>query len=295
MCDWAACMRRGDFAAAWAVSDRLRRAGITVPHSSVPRHLQSVWDGSPFDGAHVLVRCYHGLGDTIQFIRYMSLLRARARHVTVWAQPGLMALLRGVRGIDRLLPLHDGVPPVDYDVDIEVMELPWAFRTTLDTIPNAVPYIEVQPLPLEATGKPAVGLVWRAGDWDCERSIPFARLSPLFDRAGSWYIVQRGSGAAECPADFGYRRTSDDIVDTARLIKALDLLISVDSMPAHLAGAIGTPVWTLLNADPDWRWMDAGDCSPWYPSMRLFRQQRKGDWDPVIASAAAALESFGRT
>jgi hypothetical protein len=239
----------------------------------------------------VLVRCYHGLGDTIQFIRYAPLIKEIAREVIVWAQPALLPLLRTVRGIDRLLPLHDGAPEVEYDVDVESMELPHIFRTTLATIPAEIPYLHVTPAALPRHGRLAVGLVWAAGDWEhARRSMPFPLCAPLAAVPEMvLYILQRGPALAQYQHGAGILSGSDDVVETARLMRALDLVISVDTMPAHLAGALGVPVWTLLDAAADWRWMEGREDSPWYPTMRLFRQERPGAWEPVMARVVAAL------
>jgi len=133
---WMQHMRRGDFEAAWRVSDRVLRVRSGVPCDHLPRHLQYFWDGRPLDGKRVLIRCYHGLGDTIQFVRYAPFVRARAREVILWVQPKLFPLFRSVPGIDLLLPLHDGLPDVDFDTSVEIMELPHVFRTTTSTIPG---------------------------------------------------------------------------------------------------------------------------------------------------------------
>jgi hypothetical protein len=287
---WMRHMRRGDFAAAWEISDRVLRQRGEVSSRDLPRHLQSVWDGEPLDGKRVLVRCYHGLGDTIHFIRYVPLVKAVAAEVIVWAQPELLPLLRGVRGIDRLLPLHHGKPEAGYDIDVEIMELPHVFRTTLQTLPAEIPYLHVQPARIPDDAQPAVGIVWRAGDWDERRSIPFPLLAPLARVPGiALHVLQRGSGLAERPAGFGIVSGTDDVLQAARVMRALDLVISVDSMPAHLAGALGVPVWNLLHAEADWRWMEGRTDSPWYPTMRLFRQEQPGEWEPVISRVAAAL------
>ncbi|HLL82604.1 MAG TPA: hypothetical protein VK420_08120, partial [Longimicrobium sp.] len=257
----------------------------------LPRHEQWVWDGRPLAGRRVLVRCYHGLGDTLQFIRYAPRLRAVAREVIVWAQPELIPLLATAHGIDRLLPLHDGAPDVEYDTDVEVMELTHLFRDTPATLPADVPYLHAAPAPLPRDGRLAVGLVWKAGDWDERRSIAPGLLAPLAEIRGvELHVLQRGPGLAERPPGFGTDSGSDDVLATARVMRALDLVITVDSMPAHLAGALGVPTWTLLHADPDWRWMEGRDDSPWYPTMRLIRQERAGDWAGVAARVAAELE-----
>ena len=286
-------MLRGEFEGAWRVSDAVLRARAGVPCGHLPRHLQYFWDGSPLAGRRVLVRCYHGLGDTIQFIRYAPLVKGIAAEVTFWAQPALIPLLATVRGVDRLLPLHDGAPDAEYDADVEIMELPHVFRTTLSTIPAEVPYIHVAPAPLPRDGRPAVGLSWRAGEWDERRSIPFPLLGPLTQIPGvAWYIFQRGPGAEERPAGFGLVPAADSLYEEARSMRSLDLLISVDTMTAHLAGALGVPVWNLLQRDADWRWMEGRDDSPWYPTMRLFRQERPGDWEPVVARVTTELKKM---
>ncbi len=290
---WFRAMRRGDLAAAWEASDAILRAHAGVPCWHRPRHEQWVWDGTPLNGKRVLVRCYHGLGDTIQFIRYLPLVKQVAAETVVWAQPALLPLLRTADGIDRLEPLHDGAFEGEYDVDVEVMELAHVFRSTIDTLPNTVPYLHADPAPLGRDGRLAVGLVWRAGDWDERRSIPFHLLAPLAQIPGvDFHVLQRGPALDECPADFGTRSGADDVLEAARVIRALDLVITVDSMPAHLAGALGVPVWTLLMHEPDWRWMLDREDSPWYPTMRLFRQRAPGDWAPVIRRVASELHAL---
>ncbi len=289
---WMRHMRAGEWEAAWRVSDRVRASHAGQPCWHLPRHEQRVWDGTPLDSRRVLVRCYHGLGDTLQFIRYAPLVKRVAAEVVVWAQPTLLPLLRTAAGIDRLLPLHDGDAGIDYDVDVEVMELPYVFRTTLHTVPAGVPYLHADPAPLEKRGALAVGIAWKAGEWDERRNVPYRLLAPLAAIPGvELHVLQRGSGLAEREPAFGVLSGSDDPLQAARVMRALDLVISIDSMPAHLAGALGVPVWTLLHADPDWRWMQDRDDSPWYPTMRLFRQERAGEWEPVIARVAEELRS----
>jgi len=279
--EWDRLARAGRLADAWRVSDRIRSRHGSLRDGSVPRHYQQVWDGSPFAGRRVLVRCYHGLGDTLQFIRYATPLRHLASHVTVWVQEWLAPMVGTVPGVDAVVPLHDGAPAVAYDVDVEVMELPYAFRTTLETIPAAVPYLTIAPARLIGQ-RPRIGIVWRAGEWDGRRSVPFARLRPLFDRVeATWYALQ-----ADVVSDEQHPRLA--AVDTrgvlplARAIRALDLVMTIDSMPAHLAGAMGVPVWTMLPRRADWRWMEHRTDSPWYPTMQLFRQDIDGDWTAVI-------------
>ncbi len=288
--EWERCARRGDFASAWQASDRILQRHRAAPDFTRPRNLQSVWRGESPLGKRVLVRCYHGLGDTIQFIRFIPRLAMIAREVIVWAQPSLIPLLRGVPGIDVLLPLHDGSPEVGYDVDVEVMELPFVLRATLDTIPREVPYLRVEPASLPGS-QPRVGLAWRSSDWERQRSMPFEALLPLLDLEGiSWFSLQQGRRDDEIHSAL-VDVSDGGMVEAAQRVKALDLLITIDSMPAHLAGALGVPVWTLLIDRPDWRWMEDRADSPWYPSMRLFRRAADEDWSGLVARVREALRS----
>jgi len=268
-----------------------------MPPDYLPRHFQSVWTGTPLERKRVLIRCYHGLGDTIQFIRYAPLLRAKAAELAVWAQPALMTLLEGVQGIDRILPLHDGTPDWERDADVEVMELPYIFRTTAETIPSTVPYIHVDPAPVRHDNF-AVGIAWRGGDWDPRRDIPFSVITRLTKVPGvTFNALQKDAGPSERhEALRPVIHSSSDALATARIMRGLDLVISVDSMPAHLAGALGVPTWTLLHTGADWRWMEDRDREhrPWYPTMRLFRQSAPGEWEPVIARVAMELARLAR-
>jgi hypothetical protein len=289
--DWMSAMRRGDFDSAWRISDALLPAREEQTH--LPRWQQSVWDGSSVAGKRVLVRCYHGLGDTIHFIRYARLLKEVAAEVIVWTQPSLMPLLRTVRGIDRLLPLHDGSPDVEYDVDVELSELPYVFRTTLETVPADVPYVFVEPAVIEHDGRLQVGLIWESGDWDERRSVPFSEIKRLGEVKGvAWHVLQRDALRAGWDGELGRISGGDNPLDDARVMCALDLIVSVDTMTAHLAGALGRPTWTLLPYDADWRWMRDRDDTPWYPTMRLFRQQREGSWGSVINQIVSDLQQL---
>jgi hypothetical protein len=316
--EWIRRMRRGDFESAWRLSDAVLSSGYPVRCNHLPRHFQSVWDGRPLDGRRVLIRCYHGLGDTIHFIRYAPLVKSRASQVILLAQSELIPLLRTARGIDRVTALDSRENGLEYDIDIEVMELPHLFRTTLATIPAQVPYLFVPagnpskgqsarreagvtlPSPFgraKGEGRPHdnlhVGIVWAAGDWDARRSIPVEFLAPLGAVPGvKLYVFQRGAALSDSPPWPALTPRWHDILEEARLMSALDLMISVDSLPAHLAGALAVPVWTLLHRDADWRWLERRNDSPWYPTMRLFRQERAGDWPPVIAKVASELASL---
>lgn len=288
---WMRHMRSGQFEKAWEHSDAVLKSRAGQPCWHWPRHFQYIWDGTPLHDKRVLVRCYHGLGDTIQFIRYIPLVKAIASEVIVWAQKELLPLLESMPEIDQLLPLHDGTPEAEYDVDVELMELPHIFRTTLETIPNRVPYLHAEPMPLEHKQKLAVGLVWQAGDWDERRSFPFSLYAPLTELDGvDFYLLQFKAASNGWKEEFGIYPGDLSVYDTARLIQSLDLVITVDSMPAHLAGALGKPVWNLLQKEADWRWMENREDSPWYPTMRLFRQEQAGDWPSVIQRVKVELE-----
>ena len=295
---WLRHMRAGAWHHAWDVGDAVLRGRAGAACWHLPRHEQWVWDGRPLAGRRVLVRCYHGLGDTLMFARFVPPLRRSAAEVTLWAQPALLPLLATMRGVGPLLPLHDGAPDVPYDADVEVMELAHAARATPATLPPP-PHFDVAPAPLPRDGRLAVGLVWECGDWDrAVRSIPLPLLAPLARVPGvALHVLQRGPALAEFAdgaSPFGAGASaavsgSDDVLEAARVVRALDLVVTVDSMPAHLAGALGVPVWTLLPHPADWRWMDARDATPWYPTMRLFRQPRPGDWPAVVERAAGEL------
>jgi hypothetical protein len=305
---WMSHMLRGDFESAWRLADadrdRRRRAGITG--AGWPRHMRPVWGGAELAGARVLVRCYHGLGDTIQFARYLPPLAERASFVRVEAQPELIPVLRGLPGIADLVPLgEEDYPPARFgcDTEIDVTELPHAFRTGIGAIPAAVPYLGVEPgwsaeaarRLCAAARRLRVGLVWTAGAWKPERSVALEQLSALAAIPGVALVnLQRGPEYRlwrEAPATFPMIEVfeTDAIADTAATIANLNLVITVDTLVAHLAGALGAPVWLMLHFAADWRWLLERSDSPWYPTMRLFRQQRPGDWDAVVAEVAAAL------
>jgi hypothetical protein len=294
---WFAAMRVGDFERAWEISDevlrRRRATGATCWHW--PRHLQFVWSGVPLAGKRVLVRCYHGLGDTIQFIRFAARLREAAREVLVWAQPSLLSLVATADGVDRVLPLHDGTPEAEYDADIEIMELPHALRIAFGSLPGPLPYLRLPAIPRDPMPHGdglRVGLVWEAGGWDPRRSLPTAVVSQLAGVRGvRLFSLQRGPAREQAAALGATDISTESASEAAARMSQLDLIISVDTMAAHLAGALGLPVWTLLQAECDWRWMDRAEDTPWYPTMRLFRQPWPGDWDWVMDQVLAALHA----
>ncbi|MGA8756041.1 MAG: glycosyltransferase family 9 protein [Stellaceae bacterium] len=293
-------MLDGDFERAWTISDAVMRQRARQSCAELPYHLRWVWDGAAFCGRNVLVRCYHGLGDTLQFIRFVPTLAAMARSVMVEAQPALLPLLSSVRGISALYPLGAAIPT--YEVAIESMELPHALRISLDELPGPIPYLA---LPRAATGlavttrssprRLRVGIVWAAGDWRRERSLAPALLMPIARLPLDLVCLQLGPARHDPSAAALLRVIASavpehaTIIETAALISGLDLIITVDTMVAHLAGALGRPVWILLDADADWRWMRYRVDSPWYPTMRLFRQTLPGEWASVVDRLTAAL------
>ena len=277
----------GDYRGAWLISDRVLELRSAEYEQGLPQHRRSVWNGQPLDGKRVLVRCHHGLGDTIQFVRYLPMLERFASKVIFCPQPALAELFSQDPSICRFMHFGPDVP--DHDADVEIMELAHVFRTTLDTIPAGVPYIS-SPAVEPSDEHFSVGLVWKAGNWDDRRSIHFDELEPLSrvpDAAlFSLQLDPESAGWREGgikPLDAG------SLTKTAAIIRSLDLIVTVDTMAAHLAGALGKAVWLLLPHDADWRWMRGREDSEWYPTMRLFRQQRPGEWGWVISSVADEL------
>jgi hypothetical protein len=288
--EWRECARRGDFSRTWQISDRALELHRSGSLRGFPRHFQAVWDGSPVEGRNVLVRCNHGLGDTIQFSRFVPRLSAIAASVAVSVQTPLIKLLSAVCEGADLFP-SDVVQHHDYDVEIEIMELAHLFRIELHDVATPFPYITAEPTQIDSDPSLKVGVVWRAGDWDDRRSIPFDSILPWTQVPGvQLFSLQQN------PANAGWKDERVTILDasslekTARLMDSLDLIITV-----HLAGALGRPVWTLLQADADWRWMQGRPDSPWYPTMRLFRQWTQGDWTPVVTSVATELRHSNQT
>jgi len=290
---WRHHMRRGDFEAAWRISDEvLKMRGAGACAHTVQ---ESTWRGESLHGKRVLVRCCYGLGDTIQFVRYVPLLRRIARSVIVDTQPALAKVLQRVVGIDRVTATSK-ISPKTYDIAIGLTELPHVFTTAVQTITAQIPYIQIAARSLAATTNIKVGLVWQGSDWDPRRAVPLQLFGGLEVIPGlTLHIVQRGRALRERPIGFGIDSGSDDLYEAARTIAALDLLITIDSMPAHLAGGMGVPTWVLLHSDCDWRWMQNRSTSPWYPTMRLFRQKNPGDWRSVIARLKEQLERLARS
>ena len=278
---------------------------------------QPLWTGSDdIAGKTILLHAEQGMGDTIQFARYVPLVAARAGRVILEVPPPLHALMRSLPGGAEVVAMGEGLP--DFDTHCPLLSLPRAFGTTLETIPAAMPYLGASEGMIAAwrdrLGKherPRVGLVWAgnprkelpgAHRIDRQRSMAFDQLAPLFEIAGcDFYSLQKGDEAVAQLRNSTLRDrvvdfTDDlhDFSDTAALIENLDLVIAVDTSVAHLAGALGKPFWLLNRDGTCWRWLLDRDDSPWYPTVRQFRQDDSRAWDGVIARIKAALADYIR-
>jgi Flp pilus assembly protein TadD len=269
-----------------------------------PAYPQPKWAGEDLQGRSILLYTRQGLGDVIQFVRYAPMIAARHGNVVVACKPELRRLLEGQPGISRVVLNTDPRPPVD--LQCPLLSLPHVFRTTLETIPAKMPYL----IP-DATAKAywherlaqeppglKVGLNWAGNPLprrNRKRTIGLAAMAPLAVLQGvRFYSLQKGPGAEETMPPAGLTLVDwtsglNDLADTAALIANLNLVITCDTSVAHLAGALGIPVWVGLRFAPDWRWMLGRADSPWYPTMRLFRQPRPGDWTPVITAMTDEL------
>lgn len=259
---------------------------ITYPH----QHQKPRWDGSAFVGKRLFVHCEQGLGDSLQFIRYLPMVKARGGTVIFEAWKSLHGILQGFEGIDELLELSfETKSDVEFDLCVSLMDLPGIFGTTLETIPAKVPYVYADSDKVTswrdrlADANFKVGIVWasspRHGN-DHNRSCSLELFAPLTAIEGArLYGLQKGQAADQAKrlsqviTVENFSEDLEDFTDTAGLIENLDLVISVDTAAAHLAGAMGKEVWILLPFAPDWRWMLERTDSPWYPTMRLFRQK----------------------
>jgi Flp pilus assembly protein TadD/precorrin-6B methylase 2 len=268
-----------------------------------PNFVKPQWDGQDLRGKSVLLWSEQGFGDFIQFVRYAPSLKALGAQVIVFVRDELRGLAQGVRGIDRILGPGEPYPHFDYYVNL--LSLPRVFGTEVETIPDAVPYVEVDARRAAAwhneigdDGRLRVGIVWAGSPTharDRTRSIPIASFASLLSTPGvRFHSLQKGPGAAELREQRGVDVVDldgklVDFADTAAAIDRLDLVIGVDTGVVHLAGALGKPVWTLVATPADWRWMEGSDSTPWYPTMRLYRQRRPGEWSDVIERVREAL------
>jgi tetratricopeptide (TPR) repeat protein len=263
----------------------------------LPSFVQPRWDGANLSGRTILVFAEQGLGDTLQFIRYAPLVKQCGGTVIVQCHAPVERVVAGCAGIDVLIPR--GVPIPAFDVQVPLLSLPGIFHTSLATIPAQIPYLYAEPELVEYwRGQIAsypglrVGIVWQGSPMfsgDRRRSLRLRQLAPLAEVTGvSLFSLQVGAGSDQLATaglpiiDLGSRFNPASLADLAAVLVNLDLLISVDTAPVHLAGALGVPVWVALPLAPDWRWLLDREDSPWYPTARLFRQQEFGNWDSVI-------------
>ncbi len=293
---WAESMERlrlGDYAEGWRKYEWRRRKPDFK--NTLRRFAQPEWSGDTDPaGLRILLHAEQGFGDLLQFCRYAPLLAQRRARVILAAQPSLRAVLGSLPGIEVIA---DGEALPQFDIHCPVMSLPFAFRTTVETIPAQVPYLRADPSRaqhwanvLGPRRRPRVGLVWSGNPRqsnDKARSLPLAKLSPLFGLQAEFISLNKEIREAD-RSDFarsgllplGEQLT--DFADTAALVENLDLVIAVDTAVAHLAGAMGKPLWILLAKNADYRWLLEREDSPWYPTARLFRQSTRGEWTAVI-------------
>jgi Tetratricopeptide repeat/TPR repeat len=303
---WLTC---GDFGQGWPEYEwRWAQPGFLRRAFQRP-----LWDGSDLRGRTILLYAEQGFGDTLHFIRYVQLIRQRGGTVIVECQRGLVSLLAGVAGISHLVSQGDLHPA--FDVQSPLLSLPGIFQTCLENIPAAIPYVHPKPALVEHWRRAMSGVrtpnarqVFRVGiAWqgkpeflhDCLRSIPLDYFTRLLEVEGVQLIsLQLGLGGDDLRTlsgkviDFGDRldQKSGAFMDTAAIMMNLDLVISSDTAVCHLAGALGVPVWVALALAPDWRWLLDRTDSPWYPTMRLFRQSRQGDWDEIFERITSELK-----
>jgi hypothetical protein len=294
----------------WPVPWRKLDARWAVNVTGQPPTIKQHWDGSRLDGKAVLMVGEGGMGDEIQFVRFAPLLKAKgASKVVICTDPRLVPLFESVDAADcivaRMPRSSRQNDLLAYDVGCSMMSLPGLLRTTLETLPFSVPYLQVPRDRIEATrrhiqqhsrqGRLNVGLFWHSHRPD--KRIPLRCFSPLAEvdsvnlfAIGDRAVVANDLGECHFPiVDLGSEE--QDITSTAAAISALDLTISVDSMGAHLAGSLGRPVWLILHYVPDWRWPVTGETTPWYPTMRIFRQEGS-HWESAIRSIVWELSGL---
>ncbi|HTX77310.1 MAG TPA: tetratricopeptide repeat protein [Terracidiphilus sp.] len=271
---------------------------------------QPRWRGELLDGEHVLLHAEQGLGDTVQFCRYAALVAARGGRPILQVQAPAARLLRSLAvvraGLAEVVLLDD--PPPPFDLECPLMSLPAVFGTTPETVPWAGPYLGPLPHASGFVPRPrllSVGLCWAGNPrykTDTQRSMRLPVLLPLLRTPGVfWVSLQKGPAAdqiAELPSDVAVADGAShdsDLADAAATIAGLDAVVTTDTCIAHLAGAIGKPVFVLLPHLADWRWMQDASTTPWYPTARLLRQPSPGDWNSVLAASAEALKALSRT
>lgn len=290
----------GDFEDGWKGYEARREMREFIPHiRSFP---QPYWDGSPLDGRTILLHAEQGLGDSIQYLRYIKKIAGHGGKIVVELQAALAPLAAQIKEIDTFVPRGEPFP--DFDVHAGLLSLPFLFETRLDTIPTEVPYLGPGNAPcvfdFSQSGKFKVGFVWGGNPEhknDRNRSLDASYFGPLLKTPNTaFFSLQVGDREAELSeTDFSSNVTNlgstlRDFGATASAIGQLDLVICVDTSVAHLAGAMAKPVWLLLPIAPDFRWLLDRDDSPWYPTMRLFRQPKTGDWNSVFSDVSRELK-----
>ncbi|ASW00296.1 tetratricopeptide repeat protein [Paraburkholderia aromaticivorans] len=296
-------LKRGDYTQGWA-EFALRWRKSDYDAIAVPGVAE--WRGEPLAGRRLLLVGEQGFGDHFQFLRFASVLAQRGATVDLCVREPLLPLVERIAGVHRAV---SGKPGGEYDFWVPMMSVPSCLGTDLASLPADVPYLFAEETKLEAWrkrlgaangSKRKVGLVWAGSPTfgnDRYRSMTLAELSTLSELENvTWYALQKGPAhaqLADAPPAFrahDFTAELDSFEDTAALIMNLDLVIAVDTAVAHLAGALGKPVWLLLPANSDWRWLETRSDSPWYPGMRLFRQAVLGDWAPVVGEVTQALK-----
>jgi tetratricopeptide (TPR) repeat protein len=278
-------------------------------HTPRRKFAQPQWEGEDISGKTLLVHSEQGIGDVFQFIRYVPLIARRDVKVIVETYEDLASLISRVEGVEKVYLRGQAESVSPFDVHIPLMSLPLAFGTQLETIPRNVPYIKPDPeriaswstrIKNESRDRYKVGVVW-AGNAnhsnDRNRSMPVSSLSPLITRFANvaWFSLQKGrAGDEQELRDQGVPLINlshdiKDFDDTAAIMAQLDLILSVDTAAAHLAGAMRRNVWTMLPFAAEWRWLVDRKTSPWYPTMKLFRQSKRGDWNSVVEAVGAEL------
>ena len=296
-----ALLLTGDFRAGW---EEYKWRWESAQKQFKRNFSAALWNGGPQEERTVLIYCEQGLGDALQFIRYIPLVQARVGRVVVECRKELVRLFKSIPEISLI---EYGQSEPECDLQLPIMSLPGVFGATIDNIPARIPYLFSEPEiakhwqnRIGAHKELKVGIAW-AGNKnhvnDYNRSCPFELFQPLLQIPGIHFFSLQKRDVQDPPLpDFkgslmDYSAELNDFADTAGLISALDLVISVDTAVAHLAGALGKPVWMLLPFVPDWRWMLKRNDSPWYPTMRLFRQSAAGNWPPLIKQIAEELSA----
>ena len=265
------------------------------------------WRGqTSMKGKRLLVHAEQGLGDFIQFVRYLGMLKGLDAELILEVPSALIPLMSTYRGSVKILKQGDPIP--DFDGVCPIMSLPLVFGTTIENIPQEIPYLFADPakvqawqLKLGAKRCMRVGIAWfgtKTHARDAIRSVPLQKFKPLLDQPIEWHVLQNEYRTEDQallaelrPRLHQHYHILADFSDTAALISHMDLVISVDTSIAHLAGAMGKPIWVLLSFVPDFRWLLQRDDSPWYPSARLFRQDASMSWEPVIRSITLSLSA----